>query len=241
MILFPAIDLKEGLCVNLVQGDMNRSTTYNEDPVDQARKFEAQGFEWLHIVDLNGSFDGRPVNVAAVEGMLEATSFPTQLGGGIRDLATIEMWLDKGITRVILGTLALKDPALTREACAQFPGQIVIGMDVLDGKVAVEGWAEVSELTALDLARKFEDAGAAALLHTDVGLDGTLKGANVEATAELARAVDVPVIASGGVGSMADLIALKALEDTGIEGVISGRALYDGRIEASAALKLLAE
>lgn len=241
MILFPAIDLKEGLCVNLVQGDMERSTIYNEDPVDQAEKFEAQGFQWLHIVDLNGSFDGRPVNADAVEGILEATEFPVQLGGGIRDLATIETWLEKGVRRVILGTLAVRDPALTREACARFPGQIVIGLDVLDGKVAVEGWAEVSELSALDLARKYEDAGAAALLHTDIGRDGTLEGANVAATAALAAAVDVPLIVSGGVGSLADLVACKAEAHKGIEGVISGRALYDGRIDPAEALKLLAD
>jgi phosphoribosylformimino-5-aminoimidazole carboxamide ribotide isomerase len=239
MILFPAIDLKDGACVRLVHGDMARSTTFNEDPAAQARDFEAAGFEWLHIVDLNGAFEGRPVNAGAVAAVVGAIGMPVQLGGGIRDLATIAHWLDVGVRRVILGTVALKNPALVREACTEFPGRIVVGIDARGGKVAVEGWAETSEVRALELALRFEDAGVAAIVYTDIDRDGAMQGLNVEATVDLAFALTTPVIASGGVRGMADLVELKKKEKAGIEGVISGRAIYDGRIDAAKALALL--
>ncbi len=240
MILFPAIDLKDGQAVRLLRGAMDSATVFNDDPAAQARVFAEAGFQWLHLVDLNGAFEGRPVNAAAVEAILQAVDIPAQLGGGIRDMATIERWLGLGLRRVILGTVAVKDPALVREACRAFPGQVVLGIDARGGKVAVEGWAEVSEVTALDLARRFEDAGAAAIVYTDIERDGALQGANVEATRALAAAIETPVIASGGVASLDDLAAFLAIADVGIEGVISGRALYDGRLDPASALALLA-
>lgn len=239
MILFPAIDLKDGVCVRLRQGDMNAATVFNDDPAAQARAFAAAGVEWLHLVDLDGAFAGRPVNAEAVDGILAAVDLPCQLGGGIRDLATVERWLGRGIARVILGTAALKDPALVRTACRSFPGRIAVGIDARGGRVAVEGWAETSEISARELALRFEDAGVAAIIHTDIERDGLLAGANAEATAALAAAVSTPVIASGGVGGLEDLRALKAVEASGIAGVVVGRALYDGRLDLAAALALL--
>ncbi|WP_295555789.1 1-(5-phosphoribosyl)-5-[(5-phosphoribosylamino)methylideneamino]imidazole-4-carboxamide isomerase [uncultured Hyphomicrobium sp.] len=240
MILFPAIDLKDGKCVRLKLGDMNAATVFNDDPADQAQTFERQGFKYLHIVDLNGAFAGKPVNAPAVEAILKAITMPAQLGGGIRDLATIETWLARGIRRVILGTVAVRDPALVREACRMFPGRIAVGIDAKGGKVAVEGWAETSELTAIDLARRFEDAGVAAIVYTDIDRDGVLKGLNLPSTAELARATRIPVIASGGLASIDDVKALLTPEYRLLEGAITGRALYDGRIDPKEALALLA-
>lgn len=239
MILFPAIDLKDGACVRLVRGEMGQATIFNTDPAAQAKEFRDAGCEWIHVVDLNGAFAGRPVNGEAVEAILAAVDVPVQLGGGIRDMRTIEMWLDKGVRRVILGTVALRDPLLVKEACARFPSRVAVGIDARGGRVAVEGWAETSDITALDLALKFEDAGVAAIIYTDIDRDGVLVGPNVEATAALARALTTPVIASGGVSSLDDLRALKAVGSSGIAGVISGRALYDGRIDLAAALDLL--
>ena len=239
MILFPAIDLKDGQCVRLKLGEMADATVFNDNPAAQARTFEDQGFSWLHIVDLNGAFSGKPVNAAAVEAILGAISIPAQLGGGIRDLATIEMWLSKGVRRVILGTIAVRDPALVREACRKFPGQVAVGIDAKGGRVAVEGWAEVSEMTAIDLARQFEDAGVAAIIYTDIERDGVLKGLNLPSTAELARATSIPVIASGGLASMADIEQLIRPEYAMLEGAISGRALYDGRLNVKRALELI--
>lgn len=239
MILYPAIDLKDGNAVRLLRGEMEQATIFNTDPAAQAETFQAQGFEWLHLVDLNGAFAGSPVNGAAVEAILRRVKLPTQLGGGIRDLATIAYWLERGLTRVILGTVAVKNPALVKEACKEFPGRVAVGIDARDGYVAVEGWAETSELKALDLAMKFEDCGVAAIIYTDIDRDGALGGVNVDATADLASHLTTPVIASGGVSSIADLVALKAVEHTGINGVISGRALYDGRIDPAAALAVL--
>lgn len=239
MILYPAIDLKDGKAVRLLRGEMEQATIFNPDPAAQAESFQAQGYEWLHLVDLNGAFAGKPVNGAAVEAILKRVSLPTQLGGGIRDLETIGFWLERGITRVILGTVAVKNPALVKEACKAFPGHIAVGIDARDGFVAVEGWAETSELKALDLALKFEDCGVAAIIYTDIERDGAMGGVNVDATAVLASHLTTPVIASGGVSSLADLRALKEVEHTGINGVISGRALYDGRIDPTEALALL--
>jgi len=241
MMLYPAIDLKDGQCVRLLHGLMDKATVFNDDPAAQAASFEAAGFTHLHIVDLNGAFAGAPVNGAAVESILQRISIPAQLGGGIRDLATIEMWFGKGLDRVIIGTAAVKNPELVREACARFPGRIVVGLDAKGGRVAVEGWAEVSELDVIDMAKRFEDVGAAAIVYTDIERDGALTGINVEATAALARAVSTPIIASGGLAGIADLEALIAANEPGIEGVISGRALYDGRLDPKAALSLLAE
>lgn len=239
MILFPAIDLKDGQCVRLKHGEMSAATVFNDDPAAQARQFQSQGFEYLHIVDLNGAFAGKPVNGKAVEAILAALTIPAQLGGGIRDLPTIEMWLAKGIRRVILGTIAVRDPALVREACARFPGRIAVGIDAKGGKVAVEGWAETSELGAIELARRFEDAGVAAIIYTDIERDGVLKGLNLPATAELARATSIPVIASGGLASLNDIKELLKPENALLEGAITGRALYDGRLDPSEALALL--
>lgn len=241
MILFPAIDLKDGQCVRLVHGLMDRATVFNDDPAAQARVFEAAGFEYLHLVDLNGAFAGRPVNADAVEAILKAISIPVQLGGGIRDLATIEAWLEKGIRRVIIGTAAVKNPSLVIEACRKFPGRVAVGLDAKDGRVATEGWAEVSDLTVLDMARRFEDAGVAAIIYTDIARDGALEGLNIEATVALARAISIPVIASGGLSSIEDIRRLVAADCAGIEGAISGRALYDGRLDPRAALAFLRE
>ena len=236
MILFPAIDLKDGKCVRLKLGEMSEATVFNDDPAAQAKTFEQQGFEYLHIVDLNGAFAGRPVNGAAVEAILAAVSMPVQLGGGIRDLATIEAWLAKGIRRVILGTVAVRDPELVREACRLYPGRVAVGIDAKGGKVAVEGWAETSELTGVDLARRFEDAGVAAIIYTDIERDGVLKGLNLPATAALAAETSIPVIASGGLASMADVEALLRPKNARLEGAITGRALYDGRLDPAVAL-----
>lgn len=239
VILFPAIDLKDGQCVRLKLGEMNQATVFNDDPAAQAALFERQGFKYLHIVDLNGAFAGKPVNGAAVEAILKAITIPAQLGGGIRDLATIETWLIKGVRRVILGTIAVRDPALVKEACKRFPGRIAVGIDAKGGQVAVEGWAETSHLTAIDLAKRFEDAGVSAIIYTDIDRDGVLKGLNLPSTAELARSTKIPVIASGGLASLEDIKALLKAEYGMLEGAISGRALYDGRINPKDALALL--
>jgi len=239
VILFPAIDLKDGKCVRLLRGEMSAATTFNEDPADQARKFAAAGCRWIHVVDLDGAFAGTPVNARAVEAILAAVKVPVQLGGGIREGARIAAWLDAGINRVILGTVALRDPELVKKACRDWPGRIVVGIDARGGRVAVEGWAETSDVLAVDLAKRFEDAGVAAIVYTDIERDGAMQGPNVEATAALARAVKIPIIASGGVSSLDDLRALKARAKDGIAGVISGRALYDGRIDLAEAVKLL--
>jgi len=239
VILFPAIDLKNGLAVRLEQGDMARATVFNRDPAEQARIFAAQGFQYLHLVDLDGAFAGRPMNAAAVERILAAVQIPVQLGGGIRDRATIEVWLGKGVTRVIIGTAAVRDPALVKAAAGAFPGRIVVGLDARDGKVAVDGWAATSELSAFELARRFEDAGVAAIVYTDVARDGMLKGLNLDATIALADAVSIPVIASGGFASIDDVRALLAARAQKLAGAIVGRALYDGRLDAAAALALL--
>lgn len=241
MIFFPAIDLKDGNCVRLYQGDMDQATVFSDDPAAQARAFQDAGCEWVHLVDLNGAFEGRPVNGAAVNAILGALDIPVQLGGGIRTMATIDDWLARGVRRVILGTVALTDPDLVKAACKAHPGRVAVGIDARDGRVAVEGWAEVSELTALELAKRFEDAGVAAIIFTDIGRDGVMQGPNLQATLDLARAVSIPVIASGGVSSMADLEDLKAQGGGLLEGVISGRAVYDGKIDLPAAVKLLKE
>jgi phosphoribosylformimino-5-aminoimidazole carboxamide ribotide isomerase len=241
MILYPAIDLKDGACVRLVQGDMNLATVFNDDPAAQARAFAEAGFSRLHLVDLNGAFAGRPVNADAVAAILDAVGLPVQLGGGIRDLDTAAMWLDRGVARVILGTVAVEQPELVKEACRRFPGRVAVGIDARGGMVAVEGWTRTSHVKALDLALRFEDAGVAAIIYTDIVRDGTSAGPNIEQTVDLAWALTTPVIASGGVASLADLRALKMEERAGIEGVICGRALYDGRIDVAAALRLMAE
>ncbi|MEE8352749.1 MAG: 1-(5-phosphoribosyl)-5-[(5-phosphoribosylamino)methylideneamino]imidazole-4-carboxamide isomerase [Rhodospirillales bacterium] len=241
MIFFPAIDLKDGQCVRLYQGDMEQVTVFGDDPAGQAKGFAEAGAEWLHVVDLNGAISGKPVNGEAVESILAAIDIPVELGGGIRDAATIDLWLDKGIGRVILGTVAVRDPDLVRDACKRHPGRIAVGIDAKDGMVAVEGWTEVSEIIALDLARQFEECGVCAIIYTDISRDGAMQGPNTEATLALARAVSIPVIASGGVSSLEDLSALKKAGDGLLEGVISGRALYDGRIDVTDAVKLLAE
>ncbi len=225
--------------MRLKLGDMDAATVFNDDPAAQAAKFEAQGFKYLHIVDLNGAFAGKPVNSAAVEAILKAIKMPVQLGGGIRDLETIETWLIKGIRRVILGTIAVRNPKLVREACKRFPGRVAVGIDAKGGKVAVEGWAETSELTAIDLAKRFEDAGVSAIIYTDIDRDGVLKGLNLESTADLARSTKIPVIASGGLASIDDIKALLQPEYKMLEGAITGRALYDGRIDPKEALALL--
>ncbi|MDO9416849.1 1-(5-phosphoribosyl)-5-[(5-phosphoribosylamino)methylideneamino]imidazole-4-carboxamide isomerase [Pararhizobium sp.] len=239
MILFPAIDLKDGQCVRLKLGDMEQATVYNADPGAQAKAFEDQGFEWLHAVDLNGAFAGETVNGGAVDAILKATKNPVQLGGGIRTLAHIENWLSRGLARVILGTVAVRNPALVIEACKQFPGKVAVGIDAKGGKVAVEGWAEASELGVIELAKKFEGAGVSAIIYTDIDRDGILAGINWEATLELADAVSIPIIASGGLASMADIRRMVRPDAAKLEGAISGRALYDGRIDPKAALELI--
>lgn len=238
MILYPAIDLKDGNCVRLLRGDMEAATVFGTDPAAQARAFQEAGAEWLHLVDLNGAFEGKPVNAGAVEAILKSIDIPAQLGGGIRDMATIESWLDRGLTRVILGTVAVEDPDLVHEAAAAFPGRIAVGIDARAGRVATRGWATETDITATDLARRFQDAGVAAIIYTDIDRDGAMGGPNVAATEALARAVSIPVIASGGVSSLADL---QALADTRvIAGAISGRALYDGALDLREALAALA-
>ena len=247
MILFPAIDLKNGQCVRLRQGDMDQATVFNADPADQAGQFLRAGAEWLHLVDLDGAFAGAPINAPAVEAILKTVKIPVQLGGGIRDLARIEDWLANGIARVILGTVALKNPALVKEAARKFPQRVAVGIDAKAGRVAVEGWAETSDVTALDLARRFEDAGVAAIIYTDIDRDGLLQGVNAEATAELASHLTIPVIASGGVAGPEDIDRLKAVlprskaRGGGIAGVIAGRALYDGRLDLRSAITALRE
>ncbi len=239
MILFPAIDLKDGRCVRLVRGEMASATVFNDDPAAQARAFADAGFAWLHVVDLDGAFAGESRNGAAVEAILAATGLPVQLGGGIRDMAAIEGWLGRGVRRVILGTIAVRDPELVRRAAKAFPGRVVVGIDAKGGKVAVEGWAETSEMAAVDLARAFEDAGVAAIVYTDIDRDGLLKGLNLSATLELARAVSIPVIASGGLAGLDDVRQLLAPEAAILEGAIAGRALYDGRLVPAEALALV--
>ena len=239
MILFPAIDLKNGEAVRLRQGDMTRATVFNRDPAAQARAFEKQGFEYLHVVDLDGAFAGKPMNAAAVERILTTVKIPVQLGGGIRDRATIDAWLDRGIARVIIGTAAVRDPALAKDAAHAHAGRIAVGLDARDGKIAVEGWAKTSSLEAADIARRFEDAGVAAIVYTDVNRDGMLEGLNLDATIALADKISVPVIASGGLASMADVRALITPRAQKLAGAIAGRALYDGRLDAAAALALL--
>ena len=239
MILFPAIDLKEGACVRLQQGDMARATVFNRDPAAQAQAFEAQGFAYLHIVDLDGAFAGKPMNGHAVDRILESVSVPVQLGGGIRDLATVEAWLNKGIARVIIGTAAVRDPAFVKDAARRFPDRVAVGLDTRDGKVAVEGWAETSELSGLELAKRFEGAGIAAIIYTDIARDGLLKGLNLDATIALADALTIPVIASGGLASLDDVKLLLAPGARKLAGAIAGRALYDGRLDPAQALALV--
>ncbi len=238
MILYPAIDLKDGQAVRLLRGEMDQATVFNEDPAAQARAFVEAGCEWLHLVDLNGAFAGEPVNAAPVEAILQSCDVPAQLGGGIRDIATIEMWLAKGLARVILGTVAVENPDLVRDAAKAFPGQVAVGIDARNGTVATKGWAEETDVRVTDLAKSFEDAGVAAIIYTDINRDGAMQGPNIEATAALARSVSIPVIASGGVSSLSDLIAL---QDCGVQlnGAISGRALYDGAIDLKGALAAL--
>jgi len=239
VILFPAIDLKEGRCVRLVQGDMDQATVFSDDPAAQGAAFEAQGFEWLHVVDLDGAFAGKPMNAAAVEAILKRVRIPVQLGGGIRDMKTVDGWLSKGVARVIIGTAAVRDPEFVREAARRHPGKVAVGIDAKDGLVAVEGWAQTSTLTAEELGRRFEDAGVAAIIYTDIARDGILKGLNIPMTLALARAVSIPVIASGGLASMADIERLTHPDCAVLGGAISGRALYDGRIDPDQALALL--
>lgn len=234
MILYPAIDLKDGACVRLLRGEMDQATVFNDDPAGQARAFAAAGAEWLHVVDLNGAFEGKPVNAAAVESILAATGLPVQLGGGIRSVAQVGQWIDRGVRRVVLGTVAVKAPDVVIEACRAFPGRVAVGIDARGGKVAVEGWAETTELDVEDLAKRFEDAGVAAIIYTDIDRDGAMQGVNVAATEALARAVSIPVIASGGISGLDDI---RTLRDAGaIAGAISGRALYDGRLDLSTAI-----
>jgi phosphoribosylformimino-5-aminoimidazole carboxamide ribotide isomerase len=239
VILFPAIDLKNGQCVRLEQGDMARATVFNLDPAAQARSFAVQGFEYLHVVDLDGAFAGKPINGHAVEAMLRAVSIPLQLGGGIRDLDTVEAWLAKGVARVIIGTAAVRDPELVKSAAKKFPGRVAVGLDARDGKVAVEGWAETSEVTALEITQRFEDAGVAAIVFTDIARDGLLKGLNLDATIALAGRISIPVIASGGLASIEDVKALLAPRANKLAGAIAGRALYDGRLDPAAALAMI--
>ena len=239
MILFPAIDLKEGLAVRLEQGDMARATVFHRDPAAQARAFEMQGFAYLHIVDLDGAFAGKPVNADAVDRILETIGIPVQLGGGVRDMATVEAWLGKGVDRVIIGTAAVRDPQFVKEAAKKFHGRVAVGLDARDGKVVVQGWAETSELSVLEIARRFEDAGVSAIIYTDIARDGLLQGLNLDATIALAEAITIPVIASGGLGSIDDIKAMLEPRAKKLEGAIAGRALYDGRLDPAAALKLI--
>lgn len=239
MILFPAIDLKDGQCVRLRRGEMDAATVFNDDPAAQAKSFAAQGFPWLHVVDLNGAFAGQPVNTDAIESILTSVTIPVQLGGGIRTMEQIEYWLTRGIRRVILGTVAVRDPHLVRDAARRFPEQIAVGIDAKGGRVAVEGWAETSDLAAIELARRFEASGVAAIIFTDIDRDGILSGLNIESTLAIARAVSIPVIASGGLASMDDIERLAQPDCAILEGVIVGRALYDGRIDIGRALSLL--
>ncbi len=239
MILFPAIDLKDGSCVRLVQGDMAQATIFNDNPAEQALIFERQGFEYLHLVDLDGAFAGKPVNADAVKAILDVVSIPVQLGGGIRDLRTIERWLEKGVERVIIGTAAVRDPDLVREAARLYPGRIAVGIDARKGLVAIEGWAQVAQMSAIDLACRFEDAGVAAIVYTDISRDGVMKGLNIEATLALAEATSVAVIASGGLASLADVARLLEPDCARLAGAITGRALYDGRLGAAEALALI--
>ena len=241
MIFFPAIDLKNGQCVRLLRGDVKHTTVYNNNPAGQARQFMQCGCEWLHVVDLDGAFEGRPVNGEAVDGILAATNIPVQLGGGIRDLATAAKWLERGVQRVILGTAAVRDPGFVRDACRRFAGRVALGLDARAGRVAVLGWAEVSERTVLEVAQRFEDSGAAAIVYTDIERDGVMAGPNTNATIALSAAISIPVIASGGVSSLDDLRTLKQAGGDLLEGVISGRALYDGRLDAAQAVALLKE
>jgi phosphoribosylformimino-5-aminoimidazole carboxamide ribotide isomerase len=240
VILFPAIDLKEGRCVRLVQGDMDQATVFNDDPADQAATFEKQGFPWLHVVDLDGAFAGQPMNGNAVDAILDRIRIPVQLGGGIRDMRTVEAWLEKGVARVVIGTAAVRDPTFVREAARLHPGRIAVGIDAKNGHVAVEGWAQTSALTAEELGRRFEDAGVAAIIYTDIARDGILKGLNIEMTLALAEAVSIPVIASGGLASIADVERLLQPDCAALAGAISGRALYDGRIDPAEALAMIA-
>lgn len=239
MILFPAIDLKEGLAVRLEQGDMARATIFHRDPAAQARAFEQQGFEYLHIVDLDGAFAGMPMNAAAVDRILETVGIPVQLGGGVRDTATVENWLEKGIDRIVIGTAAVRDPPFVKQAARDYPGRIAVGLDARDGKVAVEGWAETSELSVLDIARRFEDVGVSAIVYTDIARDGMLQGLNLDATVALAEAIRIPIIASGGLASIEDIKELLSPRAGKLAGAIAGRALYDGRLDAAEALKLI--
>ncbi len=239
MILFPAIDLKEGRCVRLIQGDMAQATVFSDSPADQAASFESQGFEWLHIVDLDGAFAGKPVNAEAVRAIVKRIKLPIQLGGGIRDIRTVEGWLEAGIRRVIIGTAAVKDPSFVREAARRFPGQVAVGIDARDGRVAVDGWASLSEMSAEELGLRFQDAGVAAIIYTDISRDGLLKGLNIESTLALANALTIPVIASGGLASIEDIQRLTQPDCAVLEGAISGRALYDGRLDPTEALALI--
>jgi phosphoribosylformimino-5-aminoimidazole carboxamide ribotide isomerase len=239
VILFPAIDLKNGQCVRLEQGDMARATVFNLDPAAQAKQFAAQGFEYLHVVDLDGAFAGKPMNAHAVEAMLKAVKMPLQLGGGIRDLGTVEAWLEKGVARVIIGTAAVRDPELVKSAARKFPGRVAVGLDARDGKVAVEGWADTSALTALEIAQRFEDAGVAVIIFTDIARDGLLKGLNLDTTIALADRISIPVIASGGLASIDDVKAMLMPRAAKLAGAIAGRALYDGRLDPAAALALI--
>jgi len=239
MILYPAIDLKDNQCVRLVHGFMDQATVFSDSPADQARAFESEGAEWIHVVDLNGAFEGKPVNMESVKSILSAVNIPIQLGGGIRNMETIDNWIEAGVSKVILGTIALRDPELVKGACKKYPDQIAVGIDARDGVVAVEGWAEKSELTALELALKFEDAGVTDIIFTNVNHDGAMQGPDINGTKSLAEAISTPVIASGGVSSIDDLKALKAVENSGISGVISGRAIYDGAIDLKEALALM--
>jgi len=239
VILFPAIDLKEGRCVRLIQGDMDQATIFNDDPADQAKQFEDQGFEWLHIVDLDGAFAGKPMNSDAIRAISRRITIPIQLGGGIRTMKTVENWLDHGITRVIIGTAAVKDPAFVREATRNFAGHIAVGIDARDGRVAVDGWAQLSEMSSIELGQRFQDAGVSAIIYTDISRDGLLKGLNIESTLALAQALTIPVIASGGLASLDDIERLTNPDCAILEGAITGRALYDGRLDAKAALSLI--